>query len=160
MSTLTFFVYQRDEPSQDEPIQQKAIRAMIAYLLDVPIGKLSSTWSIGHHRKYCCSAHAEIVPQAWLKTAEALIRYRFINGYEWSGQVEMAKHDGILDKTGKVSVCINTDVPFEDGIVHLSNTLTEDTVSLLASEALSLLAWLKQEEGQLVSLAQEETNEP
>ncbi len=54
-----------------------------------------------------------------------------------------AKHDGNLDKDGKVRVWFDDDVPFEDGCVHLGNEWSGG-MSLFASEALSLLDWLQQ----------------
>src|SRR6266704_142139 len=67
--------------------------------------------------------------------------------------VPKEKHDGKLDKVGKVRVWFDSEVPFDDGSVHLGNDWGGG-ISLMASEALSLLAWLKQEQDTLERLAQ------
>lgn len=55
----------------------------------------------------------------------------------------MAKRDHVhLDTEGKVYVHFDADIPFEDGVVHLFNDLTDGGISLCADEALRLRDWL------------------
>ena len=63
------------------------------------------------------------------------------------------KHDGKLSRG--VRGWLDSEVPFDDGSVHLGNDWGGG-ISLMASEALSLFAWLKQEQDTLERLAQEE----
>lgn len=65
------------------------------------------------------------------------------------------KHDGKLNKNGSVHVHFDDEIPFEDGCVHLANE-RGGGMSLLASEALSLLAWLEGERDTLEQLAKGE----
>jgi len=160
MSTLTFHFKQGDEPSPDELLHQQAIRAMLASCLEVPEEQLRSAWTIISNREFRCSVHAALIPRKWLDVAESLTRLGLINGgYEWHGEIEEAKHDGTLDKDGKVRVCLDTDIPFEDRCVHITYAMPKEewyeSVSLEASEALELLAWLTEKREQLERLAKE-----
>lgn len=70
----------------------------------------------------------------------------------------MAKRDHVhLDTEGKVYVHFDADIPFEDGVVHLFNDLTDGGISLCADEALRLRDWLHAHECTLMELAERET---
>lgn len=85
-----FYIRQSDEPSEDELIQQQAIRAIVSCLTDTPIEKLTSGWTVGHKREFRCSAHREYIPYNWIRHAEALVRTGLIRylGYHWDGEIE------------------------------------------------------------------------
>lgn len=63
----------------------------------------------------------------------------------------MPKHDGQLDKENKTRVLLDR----EDNQVHIEDVWT-DGISFEPAQALSLLAWLKQEEPELRKLVEEE----
>jgi hypothetical protein len=64
-----------------------------------------------------------------------------------------------LDKAGKVHVHFDDDIPFEDGVVHLFNDLTDGGISLCADEALQLRDWLNARETMLMELVAQEQGE-
>lgn len=65
------------------------------------------------------------------------------------------KHDGNLDRDGDAKVQYGAAYPGESG-VYIIDTTDDDDVYLGAEQALSLLAWLKQEESELQRLAKEQ----
>jgi len=70
-------------------------------------------------------------------------------------QTKLTPHDGTLDKSGKVRVWYDADIPFEDGVVHLGNDW-DGGISLMASEALALLGWLVEKQVMLQGVAKED----
>lgn len=67
------------------------------------------------------------------------------------------KHDGKLDGDGDAKVQYGAAYPGERGI-YVVDTTDDDSVYLSPAQALSLLAWLKQEEAELQRLAKGNDN--
>ena len=70
------------------------------------------------------------------------------------GPMPVSKHDGKLDKDGDAKVQYGAAYPGEEGVYVID--VSHDAVYLNPSQALSLLAWLQQEEAKLHRLAKEQ----